>query len=222
MHSFSHQHTQAQTCVCPDSLSRITLLDTRQDINYRILSPILSRLWGSCVATANSFLDFQTLWSPQLLWSGPLLQNLTCINLSKWQARLLSCGLVPVWDRLIYMARVCFRGVLTGKGAGYVACCNPHGITLLAERRVFCQLAVCGCGCIRAQDFWFWQKQHISHFIAGYSCLCNQYRTFLQVLFCCFMWCLHTHIAMHTSYQSLYFYYESFKGHLSNVLNWAN
>ena len=153
-----------------------------KDINYWILSPIPSCLWGSRVATANSLLDFQTLWSPQLLWSGPLLLNLARISLRKSQARLLSCCLVPVWDRPIYMTTVCFPGGLTGKGASYVTCCNPDAIALLAECRVFCQHAVYGHGRIRAQDFWFWQKQHIPHFIAGYSFLCYQYRTFFSSL----------------------------------------
>lgn len=54
-------------------------------------------------------------------------------------------------------------------------------------------------GSVTVQDFWFWQKKHILHFIAGHNFLCYLYRTLFSAL-----WCFHIHISIHTSSTSIF------------------
>lgn len=103
---------------------------------------------------------FQTLQIPQLWQRRSLLQIFTCIVLHKSQARLLSCSCLRQ-TKLIHMTTVCFLVELTGRGVGNVVFCNLGA--LHAEHRVFLQHFACGC--IRAKDFWIWQKQPLPHFI---------------------------------------------------------
>lgn len=77
---------------------------------------------------------------------------------------------------------VYFPGQLTGKGAGYMACCNPDAVALLAECRVFYEHMVCGRG---HTGFLVLTKAAHSSFCCWDYCnsfLCYQYRTFFSSL----------------------------------------